>query len=192
MNANPTVSLNSLNAYTLKTSSPIQLVGNPNGGIYSGNGVANAILYPASAKLGYTIITYNYTNPQGCSGSASKSTIIADTVGNICSVTVNDTVSILKIHFQLTTGIKANTVTNISVYPNPTSDVLIIEASDEAALNGYSYKIIDIQGKQVYKELVTNYKTEISLKTIGAKGVYILHILDAQGVSIENKKIILE
>jgi len=40
--------------------------------------------------------------------------------------------------------------------------------------------------------LVTKSKTEISLKSIGAKGVYILHVEDAQGVSIENKKIVLE
>ncbi len=52
--------------------------------------------------------------------------------------------------------------------------------------------MVDLQGKQVYKELVTKSKTEISLKNIGAKGVYILHVLDAQGVSIENKKIVLE
>ncbi len=67
-----------------------------------------------------------------------------------------------------------------------------IEGKDVVGLNGYSYKMVDLQGKQVYKELVTKAKTEISLKSIGAKGVYILHVLDAQGVSIENKKIVLE
>ncbi len=66
------------------------------------------------------------------------------------------------------------------------------EGTFSVALNGYSYKMVDLQGKQVYKELVTKSKTEISLKSIGAKGVYILHVLDAQGVSIENKKIVLE
>ncbi len=80
----------------------------------------------------------------------------------------------------------------MNVYPNPTSDVVIIETSDVGALNGYSYKMVDLQGKQMYKEQVTKAKTEISLKSIGAKGVYILHVLDAQGVSIENKKIVLE
>lgn len=67
-----------------------------------------------------------------------------------------------------------------------------IEGRDVVGLNGYSYKMVDLQGKQVYKELVTKSKTEISLKSIGAKGVYILHVVDAQGVSIENKKIVLE
>ncbi len=214
VNANPSVSLNSLSAYTIKTSSPIQLVGNPTGGSYGGEGVIGSSFNPATLKLGKKTITYNYTSPQGCSGSASKTTIVADTVGNVCSVTkydtvkvintitkydtittkitINDTVSILKIHFQLTTGIKANTVTNITVYPNPTSDVLIIDAIDSPALAGYMYRILDIQGKQIYNAPVTSSKTEIALKTLGAKGVYVLHIVDANGISIENKKIVLQ
>ena len=214
VNANPTVSLNSINAYTLKTSSPIQLVGNPTGGSYGGEGVIGSSFNPATLKLGKKTITYNYTSPQGCSGSASKTTIVADTVGNVCSVTkydtvkvintitkydtittkitINDTVSILKIHFQLTTGIKANTVTHITVYPNPTSDVLIIDAIDSPALAGYTYRILDIQGKQIYNAPVTSSKTEIALKTLGAKGVYVLHIVDSNGISIENKKIVLQ
>ena len=80
----------------------------------------------------------------------------------------------------------------MNVYPNPTSDVVIIETSDVAALNGDSYKMVDLQGNQVYKELVTKSKTEISLKSIGAKGVDILHVVDAHGGSRENKKIVLE
>ena len=80
----------------------------------------------------------------------------------------------------------------MNVYPNPTSDILIIEASDIQALGGYSYKIVDLQGKEVYNALATSAKTEISLKSIGAKGMYILHIVDEKGVSIENKKIVLE
>jgi hypothetical protein len=51
---------------------------------------------------------------------------------------------------------------------------------------------LDLQGKEVYNTLATSAKTEISLKSIGAKGMYILHIVDEKGVSIENKKIVLE
>jgi hypothetical protein len=113
--------------------------------------------------------------------------MVYDTLGNVCSST--DT---LKIKVKLTTGIYSNQTTNLSVYPNPTSDVLIIDVSDVKTLSGYSYRILDIQGKEVYKAVVSNAKTEISLKTIGTKGVYILHILDANNTSIENKKIVLE
>jgi hypothetical protein len=192
VNSNPIVSLNSLNPLVLKTSSPIQLVGNPTGGVYSGNGVLNSILYPSNANLGNSSITYNYTSPQGCSGSAIRYTIIVDSVGNVCKTTINDTVSILKIQFKLTTGINTNQYTSMKVYPNPTSDLLIIDASDIQALIGYRYRILDLQGKEIYNAFVTTAKTEVSLKSLGVKGVYVLHIIDANNASIQTKQIVLE
>jgi hypothetical protein len=105
---------------------------------------------------------------------------------------VCSTYDTLKVKFKLTTGIKANQYTTMNVYPNPTSDVIIVDASDVAALNGYSYKLVDAQGKEVYNALVTNAKTEISMKTFGKAGVYILHVVDANNISIETKQIVLE
>ena len=113
-------------------------------------------------------------------------------VNKFDTITVTDTVNILKINFKLTTGIKANQMTSMSIYPNPTSDVLIIDASDLAAITGYSYRILDVLGKEVYNALVSTAKTEISLKTLGAKGMYVLHILDANKHSVQTKQIILE
>lgn len=81
---------------------------------------------------------------------------------------------------------------NVTVYPNPTSDVLILDATDIQALTGYTYRIIDLQGKQVYTAPITSSKTEIALKTLGAKGVYVLHIIDANGISIQENKIVLQ
>ena len=187
VNPLPNVTLNALNQFTLKNASPIQLVANPTGGTFSGDGIQGATFTPAIVTLGKKTITYNYTSPQGCSGAASRSTIIADTLGNVCS-----TYDTLKVKFKLTTGIKANQYTSMNVFPNPTSDVIIIDASDVAALNGYSYKLFDVQGKEVYNALVTNVKTEISMKTFGKAGVYILHVVDANNVSIETKQIVLE
>ncbi len=202
VNPLPNVTLNAINQFTLKNASPIQLIASPTGGTFSGDGVQGATFTPANVSLGKKTITYNYTSPQGCSGKASSNTFVVDSIGNVCNVTkydtvkvtktINDTVNILKVKFKLTTGIKANQYTTMNVYPNPTSDVIIIEASDVAALNGYSYKLFDVQGKEVYNVLVTNVKTEISLKTFGKAGVYILHVVDANNASIQTKQIILE
>jgi hypothetical protein len=82
-----------------------------------------------------------------------------------------------------------NELTNesFSVFPNPTKDVFtVINAQCK------TIKIMDLQGKEVYNALATSVKTEISLKSIGVKGIYILYIVDEKGVSIENKKIVLE
>ena len=187
-----TATSTSFNSYVFTNNAPINLSATPIGGTFSGDGIINNTFNPTKALLGKNGIKYNFKNTSGCADSTDFSMIMVDTLGNVCKKTINDTVSILKISFQLTTGIKANTVTNISVYPNPTSDVLIIDATDSPALTGYTYRILDVQGKQIYNALVTSSKTEITLKTLGAKGVYVLHIVDANGISIENKKIVLQ
>ena len=107
-------------------------------------------------------------------------------------VTVSDTVSILKVKFKLTTGIKANQETTMRVYPNPTSDILRIEVADEKAMAGYAYKIIDAVGKVVYNQPVKAAVTEIPLKTLGALGAYFLEVLDENFKIVVTKKIILE
>jgi hypothetical protein len=182
-----TATSSSFKSYVFTNNSSINLSANPAKGTFSGEAVTNNAFYPSKAKLGKNHVKYTFKNSTGCADSTNFEMIMVDTLGNKCS-----TYDTLKIKVQLTTGMKAGQIATMNVYPNPTSDIIIIEASDVAALNGYSYKMVDLQGKQVYKELVTKAKTEISLKSIGTKGVYILHILDEKGVSIENKKIVLE
>ena len=182
-----TATSSNFNSVVYTTNTPLNLSATPSGGTFNGEAVTNNAFNPSKAKLGKNQVKYAFKNSTGCADSTNFEMIMVDTLGNKCS-----TYDTLKIKVQLTTGIKSGQIATMNVYPNPTSDVVIIETSDVAALNGYSYKMVDLQGKQVYKEQVTKSKTEISLKSIGAKGVYILHVVDAQGVSIENKKIVLE
>ena len=182
-----TATSSNFNTLMYTTNAPLNLTATPTGGSFSGNGVANNAFNPSKAKLGKNQVKYNFKNTTGCADSTNFTMILVDTLGNKCS-----TYDTLKIKVKLTTGIKAGQQTSMNVYPNPTSDKLIIETNDIQALSGYKYKILDIQGKEVYNALATSAKTEISLKSIGAKGMYILHIVDEKGVSIENKKIVLE
>ena len=290
----PTVTINNLKQIAFKNEVSILLEGTPKGGVFTGEGVNGNTFNPEKAALGKKAITYTYSTTNGCKGEAKGTILLVDSLGNVCSstkydtvtvtnnvtkydtvivpktvtkydtvkvntydtitftntvtkydtvivnktkydtvivpktvtkydtitvknniydtvivpktvtkydtvlvnkydtITVNDTVNILKINFKLTTGIKANQMTSMSIYPNPTSDVLIIDASDLAAITGYSYRILDVIGKEVYNALVTSAKTEISLKTLGAKGMYVLHILDANKLSVQTKQIVLE
>ena len=182
-----TATLNTTNGVVLKNSNPITLSATPTGGLFTGKAILNGNFTPKNANLGSNSVDYHFINSQGCKDSTQFKVVVYDTLGTVCSST--DT---LKIKVKLTTGIKAGQQTSMNVYPNPTSDKLIIETNDIQALSGYSYKIIDLQGKEVYNALATSAKTEISLKSMGAKGMYILHIVDEKGVSIENKKIVLE
>ncbi len=117
---------------------------------------------------------------------------ITNNVTKYDTITLTDTVSILKIKFKLTTGIQANQMANMSLYPNPTSDVLHIEIGDAKALDGYRYRILDALGKEVYNELVKNTITEIPLKTLGAAGLYQFEVLDQKNVRIQANKIVLQ
>ena len=87
---------------------------------------------------------------------------------------------------------KNNFIKTLKVYPNPTSNILSITLDNLNGLENFYYKIIDLNGKEIYKTKVQNLHTEISLSAIAAKGVYILNIADDNGTTIENKKIILE
>ncbi len=73
------------------------------------------------------------------------------------------------------------------VYPNPTKDVVTINNAQ-----GKTLKIVDVQGKEVYNAVLPNAKTEISLKALGARGMYVLHILDANNLPVQTKQIVLE
>ena len=170
-----------------KTTPVFPLSATPKGGQFYGEGVVGSSFNPLFAALGKQTITYKMVSPEGCASSASRTTIVADTVGTTCI-----SVDTLKIKLKLTTGVHANEITNLNVYPNPTTDLLIIDAADVLVLEGYKYRILDLQGKEVYNSPITKSKTEINLKSLGAKGVYVLHILDTQNNSIEEKKIVLE
>ena len=125
---------------------------------------------------------------------------VYDTVTITNKVTQYDTVivkntiydTILKLKFKLTTGLQANKMASISLYPNPTSDVLHIEVGDAKALDGYRYRIVDALGKEVYNELVKSAITGIPMKTLGAAGMYQFEVLDQKNVRIQTNKIVLQ
>ena len=163
------------------------------------NNIYDTVIVPKTVTKYDTVKVNTYDTITVTNNVTKYDTVIVKTnvfdtvlVNKYDTITVTDTVNILKINFKLTTGIKANQMTSMSIYPNPTSDVLIIDASDLAAITGYSYRILDVLGKEVYNAQVTSAKTEISLKTLGAKGMYVLHILDANKLSVQTKQIILE
>ena len=187
VNANPTVTLNALNNVVYKTSSPIQLVGNPNGGTYSGEVVSGSIFTPANATLGRKTISYNYTSQQGCSGSASQTTIVADTVGNVCS-----TYDTLRIKVKFTAGLYANTTNTVKFYPNPTNDILFIDNGNYQAMSGYTIKIVSLTGAIIYNQPITSQQVQISMNQFATKGLYYAQIFDPNNQLVDAKKIVLE
>lgn len=186
VNPIPTVILNTV-PNLFSSDNDFTLSASPAGGVFSGNGVTGSIFSPSISGLGRKLINYTYTSPQGCEGSNTKSFIVSDTVGNICS-----TYDTLKITVNFTTGIHANKSNIISVYPNPTNELINVQNSDFSIMTDYSIVITNIMNQEVYNQKITSSSSQINLNVLGAKGLYILNIVDPNNSSIANKKIILE
>ncbi len=85
VNPTPVVSQTSFSPACIN-SSPITLSGgSPIGGTYSGSQVVNGVFNPQTAGLGTFLITYSYTNGNGCLSSASSNI----TVSQLPSVSVS-------------------------------------------------------------------------------------------------------
>jgi hypothetical protein len=77
--------------------------------------------------------------------------------------------------FQTLSNSELNTI-NLSaiMYPNPTSDYVMLKISDHA-LDNLSYNLIDINGKAISNGSITNGDTQINMQQL-AIGMYILKV----------------
>ena len=125
----------------------VTLSGSPEGGVFSGNSVSGNRFYPPVAGVGSHVVVYSYTDPTtGCVGTDSLTIVVEE-----C------------------TGITENGLSNLTIYPNPTSDQITI---DIKGYNGVvNVKVYDLQGRLL--ETTTN--TIVSLKK-HAKGIYVLKV----------------
>jgi hypothetical protein len=135
VNANPTVNAGNY-ASLCAGGNAIALVGTPLGGTFTGTNVSSNQFSPVAA--GTYVVTYNYTDGNGCSNSALATIIV-----NNCSSSL--TVKAYLEGYYQGGGIMSNTLYNQGVDPNPVSgisDSLTVElrhAFSPFAL-AYSYK----------------------------------------------------
>lgn len=110
---------------------------------------------------------------------------------NLCyeSVTVTDTLVI-------NTGILSyNPITynnTVTIYPNPANDHITIDCGTLANVVGYSIKITNTVGQEVFNQPMTTQQYYVPLNTWTGQGLYFVSIIDAQGHTIDVRKIILQ
>jgi hypothetical protein len=91
------------------------------------------------------------------------------------------------------TGYNPITYSNtIKVYPNPSNNQITIDNGDLSKMNGYSIKIINSLGQQLYQTAINQQLNTIDITQWGGNGMYYLQVIDANGNIIEIKKIILQ
>jgi hypothetical protein len=111
--------------------------------------------------------------------------------GNICyqNITVTDT---LLINMGIT-GFNPVTYNNtIKIFPNPSSSHITIDYGNYSTMNGYQLKIENSLGQQLFQTNITQQTDYISLNNWGGNGLYFVHIIDAQGNTIDIRKIVLQ
>jgi hypothetical protein len=110
---------------------------------------------------------------------------------NICyqTITVTDT---LLINTNLT-GFNPVTYQNtIKIWPNPTNDHITIDNGNLANLTGHQIKISNALGQQVFQSAITQQQFYVDMSTWGGTGIYFVNLINAQGVTIETRKIVLQ
>lgn len=76
VNPLPQVSLTGLAAQYTDQDTAVVLVGSPLGGVFSGNGVTMNQFEPCCSGLGAVVITYTFTDANGCTNTAMDSTTV--------------------------------------------------------------------------------------------------------------------
>ena len=113
--------------------------------------------------------------------------IVNDTIIIYDTIQVNDTITIN----VCPTDLSENIETNIMVYPNPTEDLINIEINDPDMLQNHHISIIDMSGKILYSKSIDSDIIDLSMKSLGSSGLYILQILNNKNQALVSKGIVL-
>ena len=111
---------------------------------------------------------------------------------NICyqTITVTDT---LIINTNLTNLDPVSFTNTIKIFPNPTNDHITVNyGSNYASLSGYTLKITNSLGQNVYNTSIAQQSTVIDLNSWSGNGVYFVYLIDPQSNIVEVRKIVLQ
>jgi len=128
-----------------------------------------------------------------CIDTSNSATIqIADT----CITTVYDTVLTTvtdTLIINTTLSLPApNNENTILIYPNPASDHITIDNGNFSAMAGYSIKIENNAGQQVFQSAINQQQFYVDLSTWSGNGLYFVQLIDPQNNTVTVRKIVLQ
>jgi hypothetical protein len=156
----------------------------PNNANYSG-GNTNALTV-------YNVQLANHNQPfraiVNSGGCIDTSTVAQIIIGDTCLTTVTDTLII-----NTTLSLPApNNENTILIYPNPASDHITIDNGNYTAMAGYSIKIENNAGQQVFQSAINKAQFYVDLSTWSGNGLYFVHLIDPQNNTVTVRKIVLQ
>jgi hypothetical protein len=124
-------------------------------------------------------------NSSGCIDTSIVAKII---IGDTCLSTVTDTLII-----NTTLSLPApNNENTILIYPNPASDHITIDNGNFSAMAGYSIKITNNAGQQVFQSTINQQQFYVDLSTWSGNGLYSVHLIDPKNKTVTVRKIVLQ
>ncbi|MEO6169039.1 MAG: GEVED domain-containing protein, partial [Chitinophagales bacterium] len=137
---------------------PVTLTATPPGGIFSGPGVTSNIFNPIAAGVGGPhVITYIYTDVNGCTGVDTQHVTVTFPIG---------------IDEQLPWQ-------SVNIYPNPGEGLFVLDIQSSTTIRQLNYRVINLVGQVLYeKNLYPNMKviTESFDFSQWPKGTYYFEI----------------
>lgn len=156
----------------------------PNNSSYSG-GTTNTLTVNNTTVSNHHQPFRAIVNAGGCIDTSDVAQII---IGDTCLTTVTDTLII-----NTTLGLPApNNENTILIYPNPASDHITIDNGNYTAMTGYSLKITNNAGQQVFQSAINQAQFYVDLSTWSGDGLYFVHLIDPQNNTVTVRKIVLQ
>jgi Concanavalin A-like lectin/glucanases superfamily/Secretion system C-terminal sorting domain len=129
-----------------------------------------------------------------CVDTSNVATI---TIADTCITIINDTTFItitdtLIINAVITGLTPPNNQNTIKVFPNPANDHITLHYGNFASMSGYQLKITNSLGQQVFITNIIQQSDYIDLSTWTGNGVYFVHLIDPQGITVDIRKIVLQ
>lgn len=133
----------------------VSLTGTPAGGTWSGPGVTGNSFSPATAGNGTHVVSYTYTDVNGCDATATETIVVSP-----C------------------TGIAENETQNTySVYPNPNNGTFTLTVNTDAG--DMNIELVDLSGRVVYTSIENNvqsgFQKQIETENL-AVGTYMMRV----------------
>lgn len=160
VHSNPIVTISGLPDTLCTSDSPITLIGNPAGGVFSGNGITGNSFDPAAAGAGLHQVTYSFTDINGCNGESIESVYV-----KTCDAT----------------SIDDHTANSIRIFPNPANDLCVVSCEFPASGMGQVcdeksvLTVYDATGRKIYS---TGFSAANILLSIAnwQQGIYLVRI----------------
>lgn len=160
----PIVTLGIFDNYCNTSDSIALNTGDPIGGTYSGNGVEGTVFNPSEVGEGSHLITYTFTDANGCTNSDSETVVVDDCI-----------------------NLDELQETVFNVYPNPASNVLYVVGLHE---NVTTILVHDAMGRVVIQKnnVVNSDQIELNVSPL-SNGVYTISIYN--GNKIQHERVVI-